>query len=59
MLAVFRRSGFRVTSHAAHGVVELELLFDAPAVAPTGRRRWGYDRGRTSARGGHGHGEQR
>ena len=30
MLAVFRRSGCRLTSHVADGVVELEMLFEEP-----------------------------
>jgi acyl-CoA hydrolase/RimJ/RimL family protein N-acetyltransferase len=34
MLAVFRRSGCRVTSHLSDGVVELQLLFGEPAVTP-------------------------
>jgi acyl-CoA hydrolase/RimJ/RimL family protein N-acetyltransferase len=36
MLAVFRHSGCRVTSRAADGVVELELLFEEPMVNPSG-----------------------
>src|SRR5262245_57823874 len=30
MLAVFRRSGCRLTSHVADGVIELQLLFEEP-----------------------------
>jgi acyl-CoA hydrolase/RimJ/RimL family protein N-acetyltransferase len=36
MLAVFRRSGCRVTSRSGDGVVELELLFEEPVVKPSG-----------------------
>ena len=36
MLAVFRRSGCRVTSRPGDGVVELEVLFDEPAEDPSG-----------------------
>ena len=43
MLAVFRRSGYRLTSHVSDGVVELKLLFEDPAVDPSrgqvGRQR--------------------
>src|SRR4030095_2255608 len=35
MLAVFRRSGCRVTSRSDDGVVELELLFEEPGVGAT------------------------
>jgi RimJ/RimL family protein N-acetyltransferase len=45
MLAVFRRSGCRTTTHFADGVIEMQMLFDAPAVAP--------DPGRTTGARGH------
>jgi GNAT superfamily N-acetyltransferase len=35
MLAVFRRSGCRVTSRSGDGVVELQLLFEEPMVKPS------------------------
>jgi acyl-CoA hydrolase/RimJ/RimL family protein N-acetyltransferase len=36
MLAVFRRSGCRVTSRFIDGVIELQLLFEEPVVDPSG-----------------------
>src|SRR5262249_45287904 len=36
MLTVFRRSGCRLTSHVSDGVVEMKLLFEDPAVDPSG-----------------------
>ena len=38
MLAVFRRSGCQVTGHTRDGVVEVQMLFEAPAVDPSGSR---------------------
>jgi acyl-CoA hydrolase/RimJ/RimL family protein N-acetyltransferase len=35
MLAVFRRSGYRVTSRVNDGVIELKLLFEEPEVNPS------------------------
>ena len=39
MLAVFRRSGCRVTSHLTGGEVELQLLFEPPAAEGNGGAR--------------------
>jgi acyl-CoA hydrolase/GNAT superfamily N-acetyltransferase len=53
MLAVFRRSGFRVTSHDAEGALELQLLFEEPIeVSRLGAPRRSASRTRRSSRDG-------
>jgi acyl-CoA hydrolase/RimJ/RimL family protein N-acetyltransferase len=49
MLAVFRRSGYRVTSRSSDGVVEVKLLFDERAVDQGGGDMEPRRRGRTTA----------